>query len=59
MSTLYLMFVRDGELAGLERGAPADTCAARGEARRLLASDLDLAAVEIWSGGELLEAIKG
>ncbi|MBE7218176.1 MAG: hypothetical protein INR64_06880 [Caulobacteraceae bacterium] len=59
MATLYLMFVQDGELAGLERGAPADTSAARCEARRLLASDLDLAAVEIWSGGELLEAVKG
>ena len=59
MSTLYLMFVRDGELAGLERGAPADTTAARCEARRLLLADLDLAAVEIWSGGELLDAVKG
>lgn len=59
MATLYLMFVRGGELAGLERGAPADERAARCEAHRLLAADLDLAAVEIWSGGELLDAIRG
>lgn len=59
MATLYLLFVRGGELAGLERGAPADELAARCEARKLLASDLELAAVEIWSGGRLLEAVRG
>ena len=57
MATLYLMFVRGGELAGLERGVPEDVPAARSEARRLLTADGELAAVEIWSGGELLDAI--
>ena len=59
MTALYLMFVRGGELAGLERGAPADACDARREARGLLAADLELAAVEIWTGGELLDAVLG
>ena len=59
MATLYLRFVQGGELAGLERGAPLDEIAAVREARRLLAADIDIAAVEIWSGGELLEAVRG
>ena len=59
MATLYLMFVQGGELAGLSRGIPADALAARREAHRLLAEDADLAAVEIWRGGELLEAVRG
>ena len=59
MATLYLLFEPGGELAGLERGAPIDAQAARCEARRLLSTHLDLAALEIWSGGELVDAVRG
>lgn len=59
MPTLYLLYVHGGELAGLERGSPADPGDATQEARRLLARDGDLAAVEIWSGGELQGAVRG
>ena len=59
MPTLYLMYVAGGELAGLEHGAPSDCSDAQREARRLLARDTDLAAVEIWSGGQLLGAVRG
>ena len=59
MSTLYLMFVNGGELAGLERGAPANIGAARREALHLLTRDRDVRAVEIWSAGLLIEAVHG
>ena len=59
MPTLYLLYVRGGELAGLERGSPLDALDATREARRLLARDVELAAVEIWRDGELLGAVRG
>lgn len=59
MPTLYLLYVRGGELAGLEPGSPDNPCDAAREARRLLARNGDLTAVEIWSGGELQGAVHG
>ncbi len=57
-STVYLMFSRSGELAGLERGFPSDEGCARGEAARLLGRDRDVNAVEIWRGGRLMDAVR-
>ena len=57
-STVYLMFSRGGDLAGLERGFPADEGCARGEAARLLDRDADVDAVEIWRGGRLVDAVR-
>ena len=59
MPTLYLIYVKGGDLAGLERGAPSSVLDARREARRLLAADGDIAQVEIWRGGELQGAVRG
>lgn len=56
MPILYLMFVRDGELAGLERGLTVDLGEARREAADLLARDREVLAVEIWSDGRLVGA---
>lgn len=57
-STVYLMFSRSGDLAGLERGHPADEGSARGEAARLLRRDTDVGAVEIWRGGRLVDSVR-
>jgi hypothetical protein len=59
MATLYLLFSLQGELAGLERGLPRDESDARVEAARLLSRDRDVEAVEIWTGGRLLGAVRG
>ena len=57
-SIVYLLFSRSGDLAGLERGFPMDEGCARGEAARLLGRDTDVGAVEIWSGGRLVGAVR-
>lgn len=57
-STVYLMFSRSGDLAGLERGHPADEGAARGEAARLLRRDTDVGVVEIWRYGRLMGDVR-
>ena len=57
-ATLYVMIAHGGDLAGLERGRPADESEARREAARLLTRDSDIDAVEIWSGGRLLGAVR-
>lgn len=59
MATLYLLFSPGGELSGLERGLPHDETDARREASRLLGQDRDVSAVEIWTGGRLLAAVRG
>lgn len=57
-STVYLMFSRSGDLAGLERGHSADEGSARGEAARLLRRDTDVGVVEIWRYGRLMGDVR-
>lgn len=57
-STVYLMFSRTGDLAGLEQGFPTDEGRACREAHRLLEGDQDVGAVEIWRAGRLVGAVR-